>query len=383
MTPRVPYHFGSPATEPYFCDREDEVGTLERRMHDGIHVFVLGPRRYGKSSIVERALQRFRAGGGRAGYTDLILCTTEAEVAQQLLSAVVNGVLSGPRRKKEQLELILRRLRVAPAVSFKPDGGVTFAFDPLLASRSWQRIFDDALAVLDDAAGEGPVALAVDEFQRVAEIGREGMGGAFKAAADRITNASLVLAGSHLSVMEKLTKARGAPLYGMGELLVIDAVPEDAMGSYLQRRARAAGKRLTKATAGYLYRRAGAVPNDVQWLAYAAFEAASGRDSIDERCVDAGIASIVARQAPSFAERFETLAPSQQRVLKLLAARPAAKVYAREFLAGVQVANANAVRKALDVLMAAELVQRRAGVYEVASPFLRVWLRPCSVALAM
>jgi len=31
------------------------------------------------------------------------------------------------------------------------------------------------------------------------------------------------------------------------------------------------------------------------------------------------------------------------------------------------------------VLMAAELIQRRTGVYEVASPFLRVWLLSASV----
>jgi hypothetical protein len=337
VTQHNPYHFGSPAADPYFCDREEEVGTLERRMRDGIHIFLLGPRRYGKSSIVDRALRGFRAAGGRAGYADLILCTTEAEIAEVVLGAVVNGVLSGPKRNKAQ-------------------------------------IFDDALTVLDDAARDGPVSLAVDEFQRVAEVGARGMGGAFKSAADRLTQTALVLAGSHLSVMEKLTKAKGAPLQGMGELLVIDTIPEDAMVSYLQRRARAGRKRLSKTVASYLYARAGAVPNDVQWLAYAAFEATAGMDSIDEGGVDTGLRSIVARQAPSFAERFETLAPSQQRVLKVLAAKPTAQVYGKEFLTGVQVANANAVRKALGVLTAAELVQRRAGAYEVADPFLRVWL---------
>lgn len=343
-------------------------------MRDGVHVFLLGPRRYGKSSVVDRALHKFRAGGGRAGYVDLILCTSESEVAQAMLSATVNGVLSGPRRKKQQLESILRRLRVAPSVSFNPDGAVSFGFDPFVASRSWQEIFDDALDLLGEAGSEGPVALAIDEFQRVAEVGPKGIGGAFKAAADRLRNVSLVFAGSHLSVMEKLTKAKGAPLYGMGELLVIDTVPEDAMVSYLQRRARAGGKRLSKQTASYLYERAGGVPNDVQWLAYSSYESSLDQESIDEDCVDGGVRSIVARQVSSFAERFETLAPSQQRVLKLLAAVPTGKVYSKEFLDGVQVANANAVRKAIDVLMAGELLQRRGGLYQVANPFLRIWL---------
>jgi len=377
--PQNPYHFGSPVSDPYFCDREEEVSTLEARMRDGIHVFLLGPRRYGKSSIVERALQRFRASGGRAGYADLILCTSEAEVAQAVLNAVASGVLRGPRRRTEQLESMLRRLRVTPTVSFTPDGGVAFGFDPSVATRAWQQILEDALTILGEEGSSRPVALAIDEFQRVAEVGAKGMGGAFKAAADRLTHASLVFAGSHLTVMEKLTKARGAPLYGMGELLVIDSLPEDAMVPYLQRRARTGGKRLSKGAASYLYQRGGSVPNDVQWLAYGAFESAGDRDVIDDSDVDAAIESIVSRQASSFAERFEILAPSQQRVLKSLAAGPTARLYTKEFLDSVQVANANAVRKATAVLMAAELIQRRTGVYEVANPFLRVWLLSASV----
>lgn len=368
-----PYHFGSPASSPHFCDRQAEVADLQARMADGIHVVLLGPRRYGKSSIVERAIGGFRAAGGRAGYADLIRCTSEAEVATETLRAVVNGVLRVPRRARAQLEGILRRLRVTPTVSVGSDGSLSFGLDPSVGARAWGQVLDDALTLLDEAGRDGPVALALDEFQRVAEVGAAGMGGAFKAAADRLTGTSLVLCGSHVSVMERLTRTRGAPLYGMGELVVVDVIDEDRMLPYLQRRARAGGKRMTKAAAGYLYQRAGAVPNDVQWLAYSAYEAARGPE-IDHGAIDAGLAAVVGRQATNFAERFESLAPSQQRVLKALADSPTARIFTKAFLDQVQVANANAVRKAVDVLSELELVRRRAGTYELASPFLRAWL---------
>jgi hypothetical protein len=381
LVTRNPYHFGSPAISPYFCDREVEVADLQARMTDGIHVCLLGPRRYGKSSIVERAIGGFRAAGGRAGYADLIRCTTETEVATEVLRAVVNGVLRAPKRAVEQLEGILRRLRVTPTVSFETDGSISFSVDPSVGSHSWPQILDDALTLLDEAGGDGPVALALDEFQRVAEVGAKGMGGAFKAATDRLTHSSLVLSGSHLSVMERLTRTRGAPLYGMGELVVIDVIGADQMVPYLRRRARAGQKRMSKDTATYLYARAGAVPNDVQWLAYSAFEAAGEASAIDRAAVDAGLDAIVGRQASNFAERFETLAPSQQRMLKELADIPTAHVYSGAFLTQVQVANANAVRKAVAVLTELELIQRRAGVYQVASPFLRAWLlRPSGIS---
>lgn len=374
MATSNPYHFGSPAVDPHFCNRDAEIATLVQRMHDGVHVFLLGPRRYGKSSVVQRAMKRFRRDGGRVGYADLILCTSEAEVAEAVLSATVEGVLSGPRKAKESLETLLRGLRVAPAVSFGPDGRLSLSFDPVVAQRSWQAILDDALTILEEAAKRGPVALALDEFQHVAEIGKAGMGGAFKAAADRLTAASLVLSGSHMTAMERLTRAKGAPLQGMGELMVVGAISRPEMSAHLQRRAKAAGKRLTRGAAERLHSLGGDVPNDLQWLAYAAFEAAGQGSEMDEECVDRGFEAIVQRQSSSFAERFELLAPSQQRVLKALAAEPTTRLYTSAFLAAVQVANANAVRKAVGVLIDAELIRRREGAYEVASPFLRAWL---------
>jgi uncharacterized protein len=369
-----PFHFGSPADGAHFCDREQEVGTVLARMTDGIHAFLLGPRRYGKTSIVSRAIERFRAAGGRAGYCDLIRCTTELDVATEVLNAVANGVLRRPRRTAVHLESVVRRLRITPTVSVDTTGAVVFGFDPHAAQRSWSQILDDALELLEEAGSQRPAALALDEFQRVADIGREGMGGVFKAATDRLTHSSLVLAGSQLSVMEKLTKERGAPLYGMGELVTIDAIPSEEMIAFLRRRARLGGKSLAPQTARLLYERAAGVPNDVQWLAYTAYEEAGDRTEIGDETVAAALAVVVSRQSSSFAERFEDLSPSQQRVLKVLAAEPTPHVYAKAFLDAVGVANANAVRKALQVLIRAELVHRRAGVYEVANPFLAAWL---------
>jgi uncharacterized protein len=373
VTTRNPYRFGAPVGDAWFCDRAGELETLVARMSEAIHVVVLSPRRYGKTSLVQAALSRFRASGGRAAYADLIRATSAHEVAAEILTAAVNGVVRRKRRAARSLEEVISRLRVTPSVTVTPEGLISFAFEPAIARRAWQQILDDALDLLVDASTHGPVALALDEFQQVAEIGA-GLGGAFKAAADRLTNVSLVFAGSHQSVMEKLTRTRGAPLYGMGEVVTLEIVSRADMVDYLRRRARSGEKTLAKATAELLFERAGGIPNDVQWLAHAAYEHAPG-NAIDEHAIDAGLAAIVARQASSFAERFEALAPSQQRTLKALAQGPVEHVYSRRFLDQVDVANANAVRKALDALARAELVERSAGAWRLTNPFLRAWLR--------
>src|SRR5437870_2670141 len=275
-------------------------------MGDGIHAFVLSPRRYGKTSLMLEALRRFRKEGGRGGYANLLLCTTEAEAAGVVLTSVVREVLRPIGRTKRSIEDVLEYLRVAPQIELSPDGKVTLTLQPAVSAPRWYEVLEDAVGLLERAGERRPAALVLDEFQQVAEIGPKGLGGAFKALADQARSTSLVFSGSRLSVMERLTRARGAPLLGMGETFDLDVVPEDEMSAHLVARARHGGKRLTRADARSVYRRADGVPNDVQWLAHAAFEAAG--EAIDEAAIAAGLASIVQRQAGFFAERYEALA---------------------------------------------------------------------------
>lgn len=375
MEPRVPYRYGAPVTDPYFCNRESEIKVLRTRMEQGIHVFVLSPRRYGKTSLLQRARTGAISGGAAVGYANLLFATSEGEVATALLSAVVDAA-SGRARARHAFDDLLRRIRVVPSVSYDANGQLRLTVEPALARRSWQIILDDTVGLLQRVAERQPAALIIDEFQTVADIGPRGMGGVFKALADQLAAASLVFSGSHLGVMERLTAKRGAPLYGMGERLVVDVIPEAKMVPYLQRRAKVVDRRMPVGTARQIYQRAGAVPHYVQYLALAAVEATPLGEDVTEERVDQGVAEVVSRQASDFADRVEPLAGSQQRILRALAREPVRKVYGRAFLEAVDVSNPNGVTQALRSLEAAELVQRRSGSWTVVDPFLARWLTP-------
>src|ERR1051325_3909543 len=106
-------------------------------MRNGIHAFVRSPRRYGKTSLMLEALRRFRKGGGRGGYANLLLCTTEAETAGVVLTAVVREVLRPVGRTRRSLEDIVGHLRVAPQIEMSPDGKISLTLHPAVTSDRW------------------------------------------------------------------------------------------------------------------------------------------------------------------------------------------------------------------------------------------------------
>jgi hypothetical protein len=320
------------------------------------------------------ALDRLRAEGGRGGYANLLLCTTEDEVASVILTAVAREVLRPVGRVRRTVEDVVRHLRVAPTVSFNPDGAVSFALDPRAGPASWLDVLVDAIGLLEHVAARRGAALVLDEFQSIDDIGPKGLGGVFKALADQTRRSSLVFCGSHLAVMEKLTRSPGAPLLGMGETFRIEAIPAPEMVAHLVARAGSGGKRLTDADAGLIYTLADGIPNDVQWLAHAAYEAAGSARTVGPADVEAGLGIIVAHQASGFAERYETLSAVQQRLLRALARGPIRQIYGRPVLEALRVANANAVTKAVRALSDRELVRRDGGAWMVANPFFRRWI---------
>ena len=76
-----PFHYGSPVAGDRFADRKVEVDALVRRMLDGQNVIVLSPRRYGKTSLLQRSMELVRRRRGRTGYASLIRASNRREVA--------------------------------------------------------------------------------------------------------------------------------------------------------------------------------------------------------------------------------------------------------------------------------------------------------------
>ncbi|MGH9062907.1 MAG: AAA family ATPase [Acidimicrobiales bacterium] len=363
-----PYHYGSPVGPDHFCDRADELAAIVGRMLSATNVILLSPRRYGKTSLLALAAARARARRARIAQVNLLRCASRREVTQAVIDAAAKEILESRRRS---VAAWVGRLRVRPSVTVGLDGSLSVRFEPGLADRDWEGTLVDTFALVEERAKVSPVSVVLDEFQHVAEID-PGLPGVFKALADAAPSASLVFAGSHAHLMERLTASPGAPLLDMGEVIRLGPVPEAAMVAYLQERAASAGKVMGDDVAAAIWKKGGPVPNDVQRLAYASFEVAAS--VIDLASVDAGMHRVVSHQASMYADRFERLAAGHQRILLVLAASPTTQPFSRAFLDSVEMANANGVRKALRALEEQELLVLQDGRRTVADPFLREWL---------
>lgn len=375
MAPVNPFHYGTPAEGEYFTGRRDELEALTVRMRDGINVVLVSPRRYGKTSLHRAATARLRAGRPAAAVLEvnLLRAGSPARLAGLLAAGAYHLPGAGWARARQAVPEFLRRLRVTPSVTFDAAGNPRFGFDASIGGTDTEAVLADVYAVLAEEAQRRPAVLVLDEFQAVARIGTA-LPDVLKGLADEHPSVSLVLAGSKRHLMEQLVLHQEAPLYGLAQRLALGPIPEAEMVPYLVERAAAGSRVMDADTASYLYRLAGPVPNDVQHLAYDAFEAATGR-RIDTAAVDAGMARAVAHDAVLFAEALSRLSAGQARVLTAIAISAPAEPYGAAFARSVGLATGSSVRKALAPLLDNDDVVEREGRLAVADPFMAAWLR--------
>lgn len=202
---QVPYRFGAPADPPRFCDREAHLNVANNRMRSGIHVIVPSPRRCEKTSLL-RAADTVERNGTQTAYANLLLATTEVDLASLVVEAVVRCDVGPVGRRRHSLEETLRHLRATPRVTFGADATVSIGLAPAVVGSSWVEVMTHVTGLLEGSSGRRSVALILDELQVVAGIGGHSIGGAFQALVDTARHISLVFSGSHLAIMERLIK---------------------------------------------------------------------------------------------------------------------------------------------------------------------------------
>jgi hypothetical protein len=102
-----------------FCNRVSETKLLVSNINSSKHTLLIAPRRYGKSSLAEKAIQQAGFPSVKANFH---LCTTEAEVAALIKSCVLNLIGSTLGAVKTVVPLLQKFLKTLhPRVSFFKD----------------------------------------------------------------------------------------------------------------------------------------------------------------------------------------------------------------------------------------------------------------------
>ena len=371
-----PFKFGSPVGDRHFTDRTEQLERICALMVNSQNLILIAPRRYGKTSLLDRAVAQVSSQGGRTGRVSLLKCASPNQVVETLLQGVIDGPLGGLGGRLADLGHWLRRLRVAPEVTVDiATGRQSITFGPRLAEADWRSTLSEVVRILGDLAAADrarPVSLVIDEFQKAFEISPL-IADIFKDLIDDLSDVGFVFSGSKRHLMEQMVNDpdHGA-LYNVGAKIYLGKIAASDFVPFLRDQSAAAGKEMSPAAAERIYDAAAGVPTDVQLVAFWAFQVSAAR--VTEELVDLALDEAVREQSDEFASIYDRLAPVQQRLLQVLARGPVRAITGE----AVQLMAETSHRGAQDAARAlerAQLVERAGSTWTIANGLLAHWLR--------
>jgi uncharacterized protein len=370
-----PFRYGAVARGPYFTDRGRELGTLLPDLRGGQDVVVVSPRRYGKTSLVERAIETLRAEGTLVAYLDLLGAPTKEELADDLAQAFYDGLVSPVEHALDRVRNFFSHLRIAPRITLGEDGKPQFEFLGYERGDDLNALIEGLLALPGRVAVDGrKVVVVFDEFQEIVSID-EGLPGQIRSAFQRQPAVAHVYLGSKRHLMEPLFMNRAAPLYRSAKPLQLGPIEADAFLGFLRQRFGAGGVKVDEEPLRQLLSLTGGRPYETQELcSFAWTRARLEGQVVDLELVTRALADLLDAESARYLAVYDRLAPSQ-RALLIALARDSGRVFAEEYRRRHNLGSASSMQKALAALDKLDLVEPlEDGGHALTDIFLRLWL---------
>ena len=377
--PAPPFQIHGLARGGAFTDRAAEVGTIVRALRTPGHkLLLLGRRRMGKSSALAAAADRAARHRTLVVAVDCMVATSLTELATLIVDASVRTL---GRRWKDILQTFVSRLTPGVTMTSNPKtGDVSVRWEVSLGdAREEQKRLEQALDALETIAAErgASVGVALDEFQQIGRIAGETGEWLLRGVLQRHVHVSYVLAGSELSLIERMT-GRGGAFYDMLTPLPFGAIDADHLGRWIEERMRGAGLDPARGVGAECVRLAGPRTFDIMLLADHAVAAArsDGGGKVAVETVARAFAAVVEVQAFAREARWSELASQQQSVLRALAAANTGLTTGAT-LARFGLGSSSATTRAVQALADRELVLRDPAApsgYAFDNPYFRGWV---------
>jgi hypothetical protein len=371
-----PFRYGDVATGSYFTDRQVELAELEADIRNGQDVVIISPRRYGKTSLIFRAVEHLRQDGTLIAYLDLFRSPTKDRFADHLADAIYGGLVAPIERVWQHAVGVFQKLPIQPKVTINPDGTPSFEFTAAQHSRDIDRTIESLLELPQRIADERKrrVALILDEFQEIVTIGPE-LPALMRSYFQLQPDVAHVFLGSKRHLMERVFTDVNQPLYRLAKPVTLRPISAEDFGVFIRERFAVTRQQITDDAVARILAIADGHPHDTQELCYFTWALAeTERTAATPQLVDRALTRVIEAEDARFTTLWEQLSPHQRLVLTALSLE-GGTVYSEAYRRRHRLGSAASVQRSLGRLVERELVEfSPQDGYRVPDVFLRAWV---------
>jgi hypothetical protein len=371
---RNPFVYGEVVPAASFVNRVDELDRLVGDLAAAQKVFLISPRRYGKSSLIHHALAAMEKRGALT--VEVTVASFSSYVA--FLEGYARALVAAETRADRARAWLREAIRSVQAeVRTQPGRPLDVAFPAARTDRGVARLAQEVFALparLAESRGRR-VVVALDEFQAIAGFDGGAVEGAIRAAVQHQNEVGYVFAGSEPSLMERMLEHK-RPFYKAGPVMRLARIPADEFSAFIDRQFSKTGIRPDDGLGASIVELAGNLPYDVQRLAHETWDEvrsqARRRATLDD--LHHALRRLLAGHQMMFEGIWQRLTLAQRGALRAVVLEEGRELLSADVRARHRLGGTSTVQAALGALVRDDLVAREGDRYVVVDSLLREWV---------
>jgi len=371
-----PFRYGKEVSGYQFYDRSESCDQLYRTLKDGsTNVVLYAPRRYGKTSLVLKVQEKFKAEGVKCIHFDLSRVNSLERFCMEYTAAVYamwGGMPEIVAQIKEHL------LHLHPTISFSeglhPE--ITFDFGERMSAQTVSEVLD-LPEKLAERAGDASVVVAFDEFQDVADLSKDvPLEATFRSVIQSHKRARYAFLGSKTHLMRRMFGTRSRPFYKSALAIRIGKPPIEESVEFLVSRFAGEGMEISEDVVARLLDLSENIPYFLQAMAALSYQSAEARRSsqVESADLDDAVRRFVEGNEDYYEEVLRNLAEAQYSLVEALASEPVGR-FDEKYRKRHRLPSLSTLHSAIRGLLRRGVIDAIKGTYVVADPFFARYVR--------
>lgn len=367
-----PFSYGTIVRGEHFYDRKEECERIVTTLSGGNNLVLFAPRRYGKTSLVFRAIEQLEQQGYTCIYFDFLPVYS--------LETFVNLYINAIQKKQSNLQKLVQTISVIvknirPKLIFDSSGNPEFGID-IMESKVSMETISEVLDLPEKISHQGQKTIVIfDEFQEITKLNKYGFENLLRSKIQQQRQVNYLFLGSRTHLLNDMFNNKNRAFYNSASHMQIGALPQDDTIAFLQEKFRDSGIEINNSTAMYIIGQSGDIPYYIQLLAAEIWQYMINSHSIiTEEIVRTCTDRIVELKQDYYYELFDRQSVMQKQLLKAVA-QSGEGVFSADYAKKNRLSTASTTQKAILVLMDSSIIDKSDNTYFISDPFFKRFIR--------
>lgn len=370
-----PFVYGATVTGDDFANREKEIKELVQDLKDGERVFLISPRKYGKTSLIMNVLEKIKVAGLYTIYIDLYKATSLNKFIEIYAGEIANAMESKLDRVIKLLRDILPTLR--PKITIGHNGRPIIGIEYTPIKKDILRFLDEICNLPEQIANKKrkKIVIAFDEFQEIRNFDGEDIEKIMRANFQHHKRVGYLFAGSKKHILYDMVSNKSRAFYKMGRILNLGKIPRGEFKEFLEQKFLKTGFILKPGVIDKVLDIVDNYPYNAQFLCHKLWDLYFDTKKINTENVQPTLERIIIEETPFYLTIWDSLPLTQRQILKAIAMHGGKRIYSQEFIKMNDLGALSTVQTSIRLLIKKEILDKVDNIYYFSDVFFREWVR--------